>query len=102
MFREMKTDYSRLFYTKYFHLENRTIEVKLKNGGCITGIIVGFVLGDEICNGPYITQWHIVDEKDKMTLGINSFGMLLGERIRTENIVEVKFFQDQTIMKFVK
>lgn len=96
----MKTDFSRLLYDKYFSITNRNIEVKMKNGVIIQGIIVGFIKGDEYSCDPYITKWHIVDTSDERSRGIDIFGFPSGTYIKHNDIVQVKFCQDNSIMIF--
>lgn len=75
----METDLSKIFYDKYFKREHRLIEITLNNGRKINGVIISFFLGEKSQNEPYITMWHIVNEKHKMTLGIDPFGFCIGE-----------------------
>lgn len=96
----MENNLSEQLYQKYFNLTNRTIEVTLKNGRKITGVFVSFCLGEEERNEPYTTKWHIVNEKDKHTLGIDAFGFLIGEYIEQKDIESIKFFDDNSEMKF--
>lgn len=96
----MKTDFSRILYDRYFNLTNRNIEVKLKNGNIIRGIIVGFFKGYEDNNEPYIMQWHIADEKNKILFGIDAFGNMDGTIINSKDITEVKFLEDNSIIRF--
>jgi len=58
----MKTDLSFVFYTTYFELHNRFIEITLKNGKTVKGEIIGFYKGDSDFNEPYIIRWHIATE----------------------------------------
>lgn len=96
----MKTDFSRLLYDKYLGLTCRSIEVKLKNGTVHQGVIIGFYKSGDESDKPYISKWHLVDEKEKNTLGINDFGFLTGQIIEQNNIAEVKFFEDNTVLRF--
>ncbi len=96
----MKTDYSRIFYNKYFGLANRNIEVRMKNGKIIQGIIIGFYRSCDDDAIPCITRWHIVDEKDKMCFGTDSLGCMTGQIIKQKEIASVKFFDDDTTMNF--
>lgn len=96
----MKTDFSRLMYDKYSSLSDRNVEVKLQNGNIIRGAIVGFFKGYEYSNEPYVTQWHISDEKNKIVFGIDAFGDMEDTMINSEEIAEVKFLQDNSTIKF--
>ncbi len=95
----METDTSLILYQKYFSLANRQIEVKLKNNRTISGVIVGFFKSDEDAHDFHICEWHIADEKDKLTLGVDAFGYIKGVIVRHRDIIEVKFFEDGSIMK---
>lgn len=94
----MKTDFSKIIYDNYFNRSNRLIEVTLKNNRKIHGIFISFVRGDFDCNEPYIIKWLIVEEKYKMTLGIDAFGFGIGEIINHNEITCIKFLDDNTQM----
>lgn len=96
----MGTDYSKILYDKYFSSNNRLIEVRMKSGRKITGVFISFFVGETSSNEPYIRRWNIVEEKHKMTLGIDAFGFRLGEIINTKDIESVKFLDDNLIMQF--
>ncbi|MEP7321020.1 MAG: hypothetical protein ABI761_03835 [Saprospiraceae bacterium] len=84
----MEIDFSRVFYEKYFKGKDRVIEVCLKNGRKITGAFVTFFVGERDRREPFITRWHIVDEKYKKNFGIDEFGFPTGEII-DQNDIEV-------------
>lgn len=96
----MEIDFSKIFYDKYFSSNNRLVEVTMRNGRKITGVFVSFFLGEKDYNEPYIRRWHIVEEKQKMTLGIDAFGFCIGEVINQQEIESVKLLNDNSIMKF--
>ncbi len=96
----MENDLSKQLYDKYFKLTNRNITVTLKNGNKISGLFISFFRGDEWWENPYITQWHLVDEKHKTTLGIDALGFIIGEYIKQKDIAEISFYQDNSIIKF--
>jgi len=97
----MEKDFSRLLYDKYFGLTNQNIKVKLKNGTVFQGIIIGFYKSADGDDKPYIAKWHLLEEKDKNTLKINDFGFSIGKIIDQKDIVEVRFFEDNTVLRFV-
>jgi hypothetical protein len=95
----MDKDFSRLLYDKYFGLSNRNIEVKLKDGTVFRCVIIGFYKkGEE--DTPYITKWHIIGATDKNRLGINPLDLLNGNTIDQQEIAEVKFMEDGSVLKF--
>ncbi|MGE0568813.1 MAG: hypothetical protein AB7O73_12750 [Bacteroidia bacterium] len=96
----METDFSKLLYKKYFSCSNRLIELTLKNGRKINGVFISFFLGNQDGNDPYIRKWCIVDEKYKMTFGIDAFGFRIGEIINQNDIMSIKFLDDNSQMKF--
>ncbi|MEP7269683.1 MAG: hypothetical protein ABI844_18850 [Saprospiraceae bacterium] len=96
----MGQDLSEVFYEKYFSGNNRLIVVSLKNGKQITGIFVSIFINPYTGNKPSIRAWQIVEEKYKLTLGIDDLGYLLGEIILQKEIDKVRFLHDNTIMNF--
>lgn len=96
----MKTDFSKIFYDKYFSTDKRLIEVTLKNGKKISGVFISFTLGEKNRHDPYITRWHMVNEAHKMTLGIDPFGFIIGEMINQKDIQSITFLEDNTTMHF--
>ncbi|HEU5053480.1 MAG TPA: hypothetical protein VFT78_10215 [Hanamia sp.] len=96
----MKTDFSKLLYDRYFHLNNRKIEVKLKSGFIVACIIIGFYKASEEDDHPYIKKWHISTITEKNALGINSLDILNGNTIDQDDIAEVKFMEDGSVLKF--
>ncbi|MEP7196432.1 MAG: hypothetical protein ABI851_07910 [Saprospiraceae bacterium] len=96
----MESDFSKQLYEKYFSCDNRLIEVTLKNRRKITGAFISFFLGKKHSNEPYINNWHIVNEKYKMSLGIDSFGYLIGEIINQNDIESINFLDDNSVMTF--
>jgi hypothetical protein len=97
----MEKDFSRILYEKYFSLTNRNIEIALKNGKVVRGMIIGFYRNGEYSNKPYILKWHIVNENDKMSLGVDSFGFMIGEIIKTTDIAQVRFIADGSFLDSV-
>lgn len=95
----MATDFSKIFYDKYFSTNKRLIEVTLKNGRKISGVFISFFPGEKNSNEPYITRWHIVKEQHKMTMGIDAFGFRVGEIINQKDIQSIKFLHDNSIIQ---
>lgn len=96
----MKTDFSKQLYDKYFGLSNRSMELVLKNGRHVKGFICGFFRGDPDSDDPYVIKWHVVKEADKNTFGTNILGLITGEIIRQDDILEVYFDADHSCMEF--
>lgn len=92
--KQMKKDLSYIFYQRYFSGSDRRIQMVLKSGRRITGVIIAFVRGDQYSHDPYITRWHITAEKDKMSLGRDAFGFLIGEVIHHKEIARIICLQD--------
>ncbi|HMX88180.1 MAG TPA: hypothetical protein PKK64_08285 [Saprospiraceae bacterium] len=88
-------------FQKFLGLAHSNVEVYLKNGRIIHGVIIDFCL--EFHQGqPYVTTWHLVDENEKMTLGVNIVGQLCGEFVKTKDIIKIKFLQDQSFINLSK
>ena len=87
----MKTDYSKQIYDTYYSLTDRVIELILKDGRCIRGIICGFFKGDPESGESYITKWHIVGSEKKDRFRSNFLGCITGEIIKQEDIQEIHF-----------
>lgn len=96
----METDASKEFYLSYFQLTNRNIEMKLKSGKQIAGVIISFIKGDQYSNEPFITAWHIVPSNDSITLGINAFGIMIGEIINHDEIHAIKLLENNRTIHF--
>jgi hypothetical protein len=95
----MKTDFSKQLYEKYFGLNNRSMELVLKNGRHFKGFICGFFKGDPDSDDPYVIKWHVVTEADKNTFGTNILGLIAGEIIWQDDIVEIYFNGDHSCLK---
>jgi hypothetical protein len=95
----MEKDLSRELYDKYFRLTNRHIQVTLSNGRTIQGIIIGFFRGNEHGHDSYISRWHVVIDTEEMSMGQGIFGGLTGEIINQEDIMEVLFEEDKSVLR---
>lgn len=96
----MEIDFSKIFYDLYFSRSNRLIEVTTKSGRKIQGVFISFFHGDRTCNEPFIRKWYIVEEKYKMSTGLDAFGFRLGELIRQEDISSILFLEDNSQLQF--
>ncbi len=96
----MENELSKLLYDKYFDLTHRSISITLKSGREVCGVFISFFRGENYAKSTYITKWHLVDEIYSLSLGIDAFGFLIGEYIMQNDIAEIRFHQDNSIMKF--
>ena len=94
----MKKDASRVLYDKYFNLRNRNIEIVLKNGGRIRGIIVGYYTDDLENEESAIQKWHVVVANQSSCLDFSGFGGNNGTLIRHRDIASITFEEDQSTM----
>ncbi|NTW31536.1 MAG: hypothetical protein HGB12_02745 [Bacteroidetes bacterium] len=97
---KIKSDLSLDLYNKYFNLKNKKVEIILKDKSVLTGVFIGFFKGDEDAHEPYIIKWHLVDENDIMSMGIDIFGYMTGKIVKQTDIVEIRFYDDNSVMKF--
>lgn len=97
----MKTDDSKQLYDKYYNLKDRRIEIVLKNGRYLRGVICGFFKGDAESDEPYIIKWHIVAETEHKRFGHNFMGCITGEIIRQRDILEIVFNENNKINETV-
>jgi hypothetical protein len=87
----MKWDYSKELYDKYMSLDNHSIEIKLRNGNCMQGIISGYFRDDDCA----ILQWHITISGANNTATMNDLKSTI---IQTKDILTVKFLADDSII----
>lgn len=95
----MKVDFSQKIFEKYFQLTNRIIEVKLKDGKFVKGFIIGFFVNPDENLKTQIVKWHLVPGEEMVELGFDSFGVFLGTIIKSEDVMEIKFMADNSILK---
>jgi hypothetical protein len=93
----METDLSFIFYTTYFNLKNRFIEIILKNEEKVKGEIIGFYKGDEDFNEPYIIRWHIATEEPYIV----SYPLkeVKGRMISQKEIAAIKYTDNNNIIQ---
>ncbi|MES2837065.1 MAG: hypothetical protein V4667_06060 [Bacteroidota bacterium] len=96
----MKIDLSKVLYDKYIKLPDSSVTIILINGEIINGIILSYFKGNTNKGENYIVKWHIVDQKDKMSFGIDAFGFLKGIIINTNEIASVLFTEDNSKIEF--
>jgi len=60
----MKEDYSKVIYNKFYSTDLKILQVLLKNGSIMEGVLVGFYQGDSLAGEPFITRWNFVVESD--------------------------------------
>ncbi len=90
----MKNDSSKIFFDIYLNSNKSLLEVTLKTGRRLTGVIISFIFGDSDKNETFIKAWYFVEEKYKLTLGINAAGLPIGELINQNDIMTIKFIDD--------
>lgn len=94
----METDLSYALYQKIRSLWDKALEVTMKDGRIMKGKFIGYFLGDIEEGEQYIIQWRVTDADDMS--GADAFGFLKGSLIVQSDIAQVKFLQDNSIMKF--
>lgn len=98
---DVKRDLSIQLYEKYFTLKNSSVEITLKNKLVIKGTLIGYFKSDADSGKPFISRWRLIDEKDNETsLGIDIFGYATGKIVNQNDILEVWFHDDNSVMKF--
>ena len=97
----MKIDLSIDLYNKYFKLKNRKLDIRLKNNSVLTGEFIGFFKGEDEFNEPYIISWHFIDYPKNNFIGHDSFGFFLGKIIDQNDLAQIYFYEDHSIMKFI-
>jgi hypothetical protein len=96
----LKTDTSRILYDKYYRHSNRNVEIVLKDGRRIHGVIAGFFSADaENVRSP-IHHWHIINGMDQSCLTGCILGFEQGEVIRHRDIATVIFDEDHSTISF--
>ncbi len=95
----METDFSKIFYEKYFNSKDRNVKITLGNGTIIKGIIAGFFKGDENFNEPYIIEWHIVEKESNKNPGYDAAGFMLGMTVKQRDIAQIEFLEDHSVLK---
>ena len=93
-------DSSTKMLEKYFSLTNCDVEVLLKNGRMIKGVIIGFYSNDEELEEPAVHHWHIIDQNDKIAFGFDPFGLIKGEIVKHSEIASIYFHEDNSRMDF--
>lgn len=71
-------------------VKSRQVEILLKNGRVVTGFVIGYFKQDADEDQSPVIAWHIVKEIDKMSMGIDAFGYLVGEIIAQKEIQQIK------------
>ncbi len=70
---------------------NQRVEILLKNGKIINGFVAGYFKKDIDEKQSPVIAWHIVNEVDKMSLGMDAFGCPAGEIVRQKDIETIKY-----------
>ena len=93
----MKKDFSLEIFNKLISLNNRKIELILNDHSVMEGEFVGFFRGAEEFNESYIVSWHFIATESTQTSILDSF---VGEIILQNNIFQIRFLEDQSVMVF--
>ena len=70
---------------------NHTVEIKLQNGRMLKGMVAGYFRENIEDENAEIIKWHVVDEQDYLSMGIDAFGFLIGEMIDVKDIIMITF-----------
>ena len=95
---EMNT--SMELFEKLEQLSNQQVVIMLKNGKKLRGKLIGFFKDEEFSSSRFAMKWHIVDQHDPDN-GFDIFGLHKGTIVNQNDIAEVHFMEDNSIMKFV-
>ena len=87
-------------YEKYTAIDNRKVEIILKDNTALIGMLIGYFKQDDDATEMHIISWHVVDEHDEETLEIDTFGSSVGTVIKQNKIAEIYFFEDGSSMTF--
>jgi hypothetical protein len=96
----MEGDLSQILYDEYFSTSNRHVEIKLKSGRVISGVIVSFFHGSEDWGEPFITRWRIAEFNRDTLLITDTCGNCIGEIINQQDILRVEFLDNHLTMEF--
>lgn len=83
-------------FDKYFTLANPNVEIQLKNGRVIHGIIVGYYFTDTENQESPIHHWRVMDCRVSVQTGFNEHRCNKGECIRHGDIASVTFEEDRS------
>lgn len=95
----MDTDLSIELLKKYHSLGDHRIEVKMKNGNLLHGVLAGFYRSDDMDHTASISHLHLIPEDDHSVTGEDAFGLANGSVIHYKEIKQIKF-SDHSIMLF--
>jgi hypothetical protein len=93
----MKNTNPHALYEKYSQLKDTRVKVTLKNGDIVQGYIIGYFYDD--LDDDVIDQWQIGSEHELEDLGEDQSGYNFGKLVRQEDISEVFFLEDKTVLK---
>lgn len=96
----MEGDLSQILYNEYFSTNNRQVEIKLKGGRVIRGVLVSFFHGSEACGEPFIIKWRMAAFDPDTLLITDTCGNCIGEIINQEDILRVEFLDNHLVMNF--
>ena len=93
----MDKDLSIRIYNDFFLNNSREVVIKLKDNTILKGILIGYFKDEDETEELHILKWHLVDKKDAMNLGLDSFGSIIGNIIKQKDIAEIKFNEDYNL-----
>lgn len=88
-----KHDLSFEFFRAYSERPDGIVQFILRDGTVFSGVISGFVKGNPALNEPFVIRWHLVNEKDKLSLDFDPIGNRLGTVIEQEDVSEMKWVE---------
>ena len=87
-------------HKKFCQLNNPLVIIYLHGHKKIKGAMVGFMKEEESHQESPILRWHLVDEKEKMTLGVTEYGTKFGTIVETGDIKAIYFIEDNSVLQF--
>ncbi len=86
----MKKDFSKEIFEKYYNSKEKILQITLKDGTILEGILVSFIHGEGGID-PLIIKWHFVDKADIEKHHLSIDGEEIGTLINQEDIKSVNF-----------
>jgi hypothetical protein len=95
----MEADFSKQIYIKCCTLKNRVVKMVLKSGDIKEGVLAACATGNELEGDPSIIHWLLVPPGRELAVVIDCFGNKEGEIIHPEDIDEIHFTEDNSVLK---
>lgn len=87
-----------ILFEKYFSHSDRRIELALKNGQLLRGMIAGFFFSDNDPAKRSIHLWRFVEENESGNQGYHGVMFVKGTMIRHKDIIRVTFLEDNSTL----